>query len=111
MRRELPAALGVGTARSPSFALVHCYRGRIPVYHADLYRLSSPREVETLDLAETAADGVLLVEWAAHAAGEFAERLEIDLSFVPDRENARLISMRPVGPRYDALVRELKGPC
>ena len=52
---------------SPSFTLIHEYgRGKVPVFHVDLYRLESPREIGTLgleDLFDEAAPAVVLVEW------------------------------------------------
>lgn len=49
---------------SPTFVLVHEYRGRLPVAHIDLYRLPTDSEVETIGLEEY-LDGrsVVLVEW------------------------------------------------
>lgn len=48
---------------SPTFTLVQEYQGgRLPLQHADLYRLS-PVEVDDLGLAEMGEDGVLAVEW------------------------------------------------
>ena len=52
---------------SPSFTLIHEYgRGKVPVFHVDLYRLESPREIGTLgleDIFDEAEPAVVLVEW------------------------------------------------
>ena len=52
---------------SPSFTLIHEYgRGSSRVFHVDLYRLESPREIDTLgleDLFDEAEPAVVLVEW------------------------------------------------
>ena len=65
--RGLAEGLGVDPAdvSSPTFTLVQEYRrGRLPLYHADLYRLNDAREIEDLGLDEIAEDGVLAIEWA-----------------------------------------------
>jgi tRNA threonylcarbamoyladenosine biosynthesis protein TsaE len=60
---------------SPTFTLVHEYRGvRATLYHIDLYRIDTERELETLaldDLREP--DSILLIEW-----GEKFPRFERD---------------------------------
>ncbi len=51
---------------SPTFTLIHEYRGpEVSVYHIDLYRLETQRELETLGLEELIADerNVVLIEW------------------------------------------------
>ena len=50
---------------SPTFTLVHEYRGpRAKLYHIDLYRVDTPRQLETLGLDDLIADdSVLLIEW------------------------------------------------
>jgi tRNA threonylcarbamoyladenosine biosynthesis protein TsaE len=51
--------------RSPSFTLVNEYRGKIPVFHIDLYRIDSTRELEDLGLEEVLSnEGISIVEWA-----------------------------------------------
>ncbi|WNG57053.1 tRNA (adenosine(37)-N6)-threonylcarbamoyltransferase complex ATPase subunit type 1 TsaE [Archangium gephyra] len=61
-------AEGAGVSRSevasPTFAIVYPYRGRLPLYHADLYRLADYDELYAtgfLDLV--GGDGAVLVEW------------------------------------------------
>ena len=63
-------ALGLGSddeVVSPTFVLVRHYLGRLPLVHADLYRLDDAREVDRLGLLELAEDGVLAVEWPERA--------------------------------------------
>ena len=50
---------------SPTFTLVHEYRGpRANLYHIDLYRVDTARELETLGLDDLRSDNsVLLIEW------------------------------------------------
>jgi tRNA threonylcarbamoyladenosine biosynthesis protein TsaE len=47
---------------SPTFTLIQAYEGRVPLFHADLYRLTAA-EAADLGLEETGEDGVLAVEW------------------------------------------------
>ena len=64
--RGLAVGLGIdpGEVSSPTFTLIHEYRGgRLVLYHADLYRLGSAAS-EDLGLEEAGArDGVLAIEW------------------------------------------------
>ena len=60
---------------SPTFTLVHEYRGpSVTLYHIDLYRIDTLRELETLGLDDLLAPNcVLLIEW-----GEKFPRFERD---------------------------------
>jgi tRNA threonylcarbamoyladenosine biosynthesis protein TsaE len=54
---------------SPSFALLHEYQGRIPIYHMDFYRLQSADDVVALGLDEYFDGcGISVVEWYERAA-------------------------------------------
>jgi tRNA threonylcarbamoyladenosine biosynthesis protein TsaE len=93
---------------SPSFAIVATYHGRIPVHHADLYRLADEDELHATGFHDLVGGaGAVLVEWADRIPGALpAERLEVRL------EHARAASSRRVtlvgtGRRHAALARQL----
>lgn len=60
-------ARGLGIARpvtSPTFTLLHQYKGRLALSHFDVYRLSSAEEAEDIGIDEIMqADGVTVIEW------------------------------------------------
>jgi tRNA threonylcarbamoyladenosine biosynthesis protein TsaE len=95
-------ALGLGfdrRARSPSFTIVHEYRGgRYPLIHADLYRLNTLSEVVDLGLDELfVPPAVSAVEWGERAfeiAG--GDYLEIEFSW-DSGEDVRNIRFVPSG--------------
>jgi tRNA threonylcarbamoyladenosine biosynthesis protein TsaE len=102
-------ATGAGTdelVNSPTFVLMNEYRGRLPVYHADLYRLDSPDEVAALDLANASLDGALLVEWPERGDGLLpADHLLVQIEHAGIQE--RVITLVPRGERAEELVRDL----
>ena len=72
--KGLCQGLGVKEAKevkSPTFVLLHIYKGRIPIYHFDLYRLEQEKELETLGFDEFLSnrETVSLIEWADRAPG------------------------------------------
>jgi tRNA threonylcarbamoyladenosine biosynthesis protein TsaE len=77
---------------SPTFTLVHEYRGpRAKLYHIDLYRIDTQRELDTLALDDLRADdSILLIEW-----GEKFPRLlrecDVEISLERDGETGRKI--------------------
>jgi tRNA threonylcarbamoyladenosine biosynthesis protein TsaE len=77
---------------SPTFTLVHEYRGpRANLYHIDLYRIDTPRELETLGLDDLRAEGsVLLIEWGEKFPRFVCER-DVEISIERQSENRRKI--------------------
>jgi tRNA threonylcarbamoyladenosine biosynthesis protein TsaE len=59
------AAARAEDVTSPTFTLIHEYRGpRATLYHIDLYRIDTARELETLGLDDLLAPNcILLIEW------------------------------------------------
>jgi tRNA threonylcarbamoyladenosine biosynthesis protein TsaE len=77
---------------SPTFTLIHEYRGpRANLYHIDLYRIDTQRELDTLALDDLRAeDSILLIEWGEKFPCFVRER---DVEIVLERagENERRI--------------------
>lgn len=77
---------------SPTFTLVHEYRGpAVNVYHVDLYRVDTPRELETLGLDDLFAENsVLLIEWGDKFA-RFVRERDVEIALERVGENERRI--------------------
>lgn len=71
LSRAILEALGhEGEVPSPTFTIIETYDDcRIPVVHADFYRLEEVSEVEQLGLDDYREGAVLLAEWPDHAGG------------------------------------------
>ncbi len=92
---------------SPTFALLHQYQGRLPIAHADFYRLGDEAEVEELGVDELLEEGgVLFVEWGKKFPGMRARTvLWVELEIVSDR--ARRARFRSESARGDAIISAL----
>ncbi len=77
---------------SPTFTLVHEYRGpKANVYHIDLYRVDTPRELMTLGLDDLMdGDSVLLIEWGDKFE-RFRRERDVEIAIVRTGENSRRI--------------------
>jgi tRNA threonylcarbamoyladenosine biosynthesis protein TsaE len=79
---------------SPTFALVQRYEGaRAPVYHIDLYRLQSPRDLTNLGWDDVLRDDALvLIEWPERAEGHVPDdALHIEIEHHPTDPARRLL--------------------
>ena len=100
-------ALGVPeetAVTSPTFALLHQYEGRLPVAHADFYRLGAEAELEELGVDELVEEGaVLFVEWGRKFTGMASRTvLWVELEIVSDV--GRRARLHPQGARGDAII-------
>jgi len=77
---------------SPTFTLVHEYRGpHATLYHIDLYRVDTQRDLETLGLDDLAApDSILLIEWGEKFP-RFVRERNVEIVLERAGENERRI--------------------
>lgn len=72
--KEIVKALGCDDlVTSPTFTLLNTYNGKFPIYHFDMYRLSSAEEARNIGFEEyfdkASLDGVCFVEWPENVEG------------------------------------------
>ncbi len=96
-------------ATSPTFVLVNEYRGRVPIYHIDAYRLRDEDEFLELGPEEYFdSAGVTFVEWADRVADCLpAARLEIQCEAVGETE--RRFTLRGTTVGIDECVEQVRG--
>ncbi|QIK73774.1 tRNA (adenosine(37)-N6)-threonylcarbamoyltransferase complex ATPase subunit type 1 TsaE [Propioniciclava coleopterorum] len=103
----LGAGLDVdGPIISPTFVLARIHPPRTggpTLVHVDAYRLGDAAELEDLDLEESLADSVTLVEWGTGVAeGLASDRLDVDIRRGTDPDDeTRWVFVTPHGDRWD----------
>jgi tRNA threonylcarbamoyladenosine biosynthesis protein TsaE len=97
---------------SPTFVLINQYRagaqhGYAPIYHADLYRVDEPGELEGIGIEEAwAGEGFCLIEWPERAGAALPfDRLAIELREIG--ATARTVRLTAYGARYSELLAAL----
>lgn len=77
---------------SPTFTLVHEYRGpKANLYHIDLFRIDTPRELDTLALDDLRSENsILLIEWGEKFPWLLLER-DVEISFQRLSDTERVI--------------------
>ncbi|MCJ7725933.1 MAG: tRNA (adenosine(37)-N6)-threonylcarbamoyltransferase complex ATPase subunit type 1 TsaE [Acidimicrobiia bacterium] len=93
---------------SPSFVLVRRYSGLLSMVHADLYRVGSSGEIEDLDLASDAAEGVLVVEWGDVSEQSFGDDL-LMVRITVDDDGVRTLHLQPRGAWLSRPLGEVAG--
>jgi tRNA threonylcarbamoyladenosine biosynthesis protein TsaE len=105
------AGVAAADVASPSFAIVAAYAGRIPVHHADLYRVVDEDELYGTGFSDLiGGEGALLVEWADRLPAALpTERLHIELAHDARSNDVRHLTIVGTGARHAALANLLAG--
>ncbi|HEO8421838.1 tRNA (adenosine(37)-N6)-threonylcarbamoyltransferase complex ATPase subunit type 1 TsaE [Niallia sp. FSL W8-0635] len=104
--KGIAKGLGVTkTVNSPTFTIIKEYKGNLPLYHMDVYRLKNSEEDLGFD-EYFEGDGVTVVEWAHLIEDQLPmELLQIQLFY--NSTSGRKIVLTPKGSRYMQLCKEL----
>ena len=80
---------------SPTFTLVHEYRGpQATLYHIDLYRVDTQRELETLGLDDLMTENsILLIEWGEKFP-RFERERDVEIALERSGENERRVQVK-----------------
>lgn len=87
-----------GTVHSPTFTLINEYKGKMPLYHMDLYRIRSAEEAWQIGLEQyLPGDGITAIEWADRIDGSLpASAIHVVLEHGPE-PHQRVIKIIPRG--------------
>ena len=111
MAQAIAAGAGVDQSEyvsSPTFAILHEYGGRIPIYHMDFYRLGSSEDVVELGLEDYFyGDGLTMIEWFERASDLLPESvLNIELSYI--NETSREILLHSDSSSWQIKIADFK---
>lgn len=104
LTRSVAAALGISGIISPTFTIVREYRGRLPLFHFDAYRLGSADELNDIGFDDyVAQNGVIMMEWCENVKDALPDkRLEIHIS--GSGAEPRRIRIAAYGAEYERLL-------
>lgn len=99
LTRGIARGLGVGenAVSSPTFALVHEYRGKIPLFHFDMYRVTGWDDLFSTGFFDYLdAGGVLVIEWSENIEAALPQdAVRVTLS-PAQNENERMIRIEGI---------------
>lgn len=102
--RGLARGLGiVDPITSPTYTIVNEYSGKIPLFHFDMYRLTSSEDLFDIGWEDyLTRGGVIAVEWSERVEDALEDALKIDIRRDPKRDNGRRIIIEG-GEKYADL--------
>ncbi len=115
LTKGIAAGLGAdpNDVNSPSFVLINEYAAdathkRMPIYHADLYRIETPQALYSVGLEQCLdGDGVCIIEWAERAT-DLLPPDQIIVEFTEHGPNTRHLHVSAQGTRPRAVVARLR---
>ncbi len=92
---------------SPTFIIINEYKGRIPLWHIDLYRIGVVGDLRDIGMEEIVyGNGVTAIEWAERIKDRLPdERMDITLKWVD--EETRSIKIEAFGQHHKEVLKKL----
>ena len=102
--RGLCRGLGITDGvSSPTFAIVNAYRGRFPVYHFDMYRITGADDLYATGFYDYLDTGVIVIEWSENIESELSgDAIRIRIAKTPD-ENERIFEIEGLDAYADII--------
>jgi tRNA threonylcarbamoyladenosine biosynthesis protein TsaE len=97
---------------SPSYILMNEYKGKFPIFHFDLYRLSSPEEVLELGIYDLFSQGITFIEWPRIAAEFLPENtIWIHFEYPENSTEGRFVELKTptsLKQSFEKIIQEMK---
>lgn len=72
---------------SPTFALVHEYEGKFPIFHFDMYRVTTYDDLYSTGFFDYIGNGVLVIEWSENIEGAIpSDAIRISIKLISENE-------------------------
>ena len=108
--RGLASSLGIPSdeVTSPTFTLIHEYRGRLPLIHVDLYRIEKIEELHQIGIQEYCnQDTTIVIEWANRMGSQLPQdHLAVHLQHAT--RNSRKATITATGSQSRRLLAEVR---
>jgi len=93
----------VDDVSSPTFAIVNSYRGKTPVYHFDMYRISGIDDLYSTGFYDYIGTGVIVIEWSENIEQELEDdAIRITITKT-DNENERIFEIEGLDDYADTI--------
>lgn len=94
--RGLASHFGIRTVKSPTYTIVNEYRGRVPIYHFDTYRIESEDDLYSIGFDDyIRKNGIAVCEWSENIE-DFLPEDAITVTISRDGENGRIIEITEI---------------
>ena len=98
-------AMGIDGVTSSTFNIIKEYKGELPLYHMDVYRVDN--NVENLGIEEYFdKGGVTIIEWA-DLIKDYLPEERLDIKFRVIDENTRVLVLKPYGEAYENICEDI----
>lgn len=106
LTQSIGKALGVTkTISSPTFTILKVYKGRLPFYHIDAYRLEGlNQDLGFEEMLE--GDGVCIVEWGCFIE-DILPKERLDITILNGEDEQRILQIQAFGERYEEIMEKL----
>lgn len=93
--RGLTKGLGsLDDVSSPTFAIVNEYKGKYPIYHFDMYRITNLDDLYSTGFFDYINNGIMIIEWSENIESQLPNDDIIKINISPGKEqNERIIEI------------------